>query len=313
MSSIKTWQIGGVRVTRIAEGPDFAIDPSLLFPIDRQSALEHAWLRPRFVTTSGELLMTIQAFVLETEDRRIVVDTCIGNDKRRHAPMWNNLQGPFLHDLAAAGYPPECIDTVICTHLHVDHVGWNTRWVEDRWIPTFPNARYLFARLEWEHWCAEVERKNNIVAAAATEAANMMQTDELIEDSIRPIMDAGLHEFVETNHRLTAEVALEPAPGHTPGHVSVRIDSRGSRAVLTGDLMHHPLQCARPELGTHIDWDNDRGHRTRIDFFNELADKPVFVLGSHFVAPTGGYIRTHGKTWRFAVDPPASPPSPRSP
>ena len=311
MSAIKTWQIGAVKVTRIAEGPDFPVDPSLLFPIDREAVLEHDWLQPSFATAGGDLLMTIQAFVLETAGRRVIVDTCIGNDKRRHAPMWDNLQGPFLGDLATAGYPPETIDMVICTHLHVDHVGWNTRRVEGRWVPTFPNARYLFGRVEWEHWCSELERQTRAGAGAETEAARMMQTAALIEDSIRPVMDAGLHDFIETNHRLTAEVVLEPTPGHTPGHISVRIDSRGERAVLTGDMIHHPLQCARPELGTHIDWNPERGHRTRLDFLRQFADRPVLILGSHFVAPTAGYVRADGKHWRFSPDPPtAEPPTP---
>ncbi len=307
MSAVATWQIGAVKVTRIAEGADFPVDPALLFPIGREAVLEHPWLQPKFATAAGDLLMTIQAFVIEAGGRRIIVDTCIGNDKRRHAPMWNNLQTSFLEDLTAAGYPPASIDTVICTHLHVDHVGWNTRWVEGRWIPTFPNARYLFARIEWNHWRSEVGRQQHAGAGAGTEAANMMQTDALIEDSIRPVMDAGLHELIETSHRLTPEIALEPTPGHTPGHVSVRIDSGGARAVLTGDMIHHPLQCVRPNVGTHVDWDHQLGHRTRVDFLRALADRPVLVLGSHFVTPTGGYIRSDGKRWRFTADPQLPP------
>src|SRR5213075_3208540 len=159
------------------------------------------WLRPHFADERGRLKMSIHALVVETPERRIVVDTCLGNDKEgRRIPTWNNLQGPFLADLAAAGYPRESIDRVLCTHLHVDHVGWNTMLVDGKWVPTFPNARYLIGRKEWEHWSVSQEADFR----------------EPVEDSVRPVIEAGLADLVEPGHRVNEEVWLEPTPGHTP-------------------------------------------------------------------------------------------------
>jgi glyoxylase-like metal-dependent hydrolase (beta-lactamase superfamily II) len=296
---LNVWHVGDAKITRVVEGVDFQIDPALLFSADRNLVKEQSWLRPHFSTPSGDLVMSMHAFIIDVGKRRILVDTCIGNDKKRHAPMWNNLQGPFLSDLAAAGYPPDSIDTVVCTHLHIDHVGWNTRWIDGRWQPTFPNARYLFGRIEWDHWRREAA---DPAGGGQSEAAYMMETGAVIADSIRPIMEAGLHDLVEVDHRLSDEVYLEHTPGHTPGHVCVHIASRGEHAIITGDMIHHPLQCSLPELGTHIDWDAARGTNTRLDFFARLCGRPILVLGSHFPTPTAGWIVPHGERWRFSVN-----------
>ena len=241
-----SWQIGEVRVTRIVElelpGGTFVLpdaQPEAVRPIP--------WLRPHFVDGDGELVMSVHALVVESQGRRIVVDTCIGNDKERPIPGWSGRQGPFLDDLAGAGFPRESIDTVLCTHLHVDHVGWNTMKVDGRWHPTFPNARYLLGRVEWAHWDKEPDEMHATVMA----------------DSVRPVLDAGLVDLVESDHRVTDEVWLEPTPGHTPGHVSVRISSGGHDAVITGDLMHHPCQMARPEWASSFDSDADQARATR--------------------------------------------------
>jgi glyoxylase-like metal-dependent hydrolase (beta-lactamase superfamily II) len=224
--------------------------------------------------------------VVESKGRKLVVDTCVGNDKdRQMVPAWHKMQGPFLSDLAAAGYPRESIDRVLCTHLHVDHVGWNTMWVNDRWVPTFPNARYLIGRREWEHW-------------------SVAQDPDFrgpVEDSVRPIIDAGLADFVEPDHRVTEEVWLEPTPGHTPGHVSVRISSRGEDAVITGDLMHHPVQCSHPHWASRFDSDPDEARKTRREFLGRYSDRPVLVFGTHFATPSAGRIVRNGDTWRFVV------------
>jgi glyoxylase-like metal-dependent hydrolase (beta-lactamase superfamily II) len=167
----------------------------------------------------------------------------------------------------------------------VDHVGWNTMLVGDRWVPTFLNARYLFGRKEWEHWAAEPPGPDRDVR----------------DDSVRPVLDAGLAELVATDHRITAEVRLESTPGHTPGHVSVRVVSRGEQAIITGDLMHHPVQCAEPDWANRFDVDAAAARRTRRAFLEQHADRPVLVLGTHFATPTAGRIVRDGKAWRFAV------------
>ncbi len=280
-----TWQVGAVRVTRVAELAGIPFDSAYMFAQSTpQRVQRHAWLAPHFACADGRLLGSIHSFVIEAGKRRIIVDTGVGNDKSRRVKTWNRRQGPFLDDLAQAGYPADSIDTVLCTHLHVDHVGWNTVLLDGRWAPTFRNARYVFGRREWEYWRAE-------------QAAQ--RADESMADSVQPIVEAGMAELVDMNHALTTEVWLEPTPGHTPGHVSVRISSLGKDAVITGDLIHHPLQCAEPDLATNFDLDDDVARRTRHDFLARCANRPTLVLGTHFAPPTGGWVVDAGRAWRF--------------
>ena len=279
------WTVGAVTITRVVEMEIPTRGTFLFADALPERVQQHRWLQPHFADAEGKLRASIHAFVIEANGRRIVVDTCVGNDKARANPGWNQLQTRFLDDLAAAGYPADCIDTVLCTHLHVDHVGWNTHLVEGHWVPTFTRARYLFARTEWEHWSTEEDP---------------MQRD-VIADSVRPIVDVGLCELVETNHRVTDTVWLEPTPGHTPGHVSVRIRSNGVDAVITGDLMHHPVQCAEPDWASHFDSDPTIARATRRAFLARYADTPILVLGTHFATPTGGRIVSDGAAWRFVV------------
>ena len=285
------WQVGDVRITRVAELGGAPFPSTFMFPAATPELVQrHAWLRPHFAHADGRLFGSIHSFVIESGKRRIIVDTCVGNDKPRAIKAWNLLQGPFLADLALAGFPADSIDTVLCTHLHVDHVGWNTRLVNGKWMPTFPKARYLFGRKEWEHWASEAAKHND---------------GDVMGDSVKPILDAGLAELVDMDHTLTPEVRLEPTPGHTPGHVSVRISSRGEDAVITGDLMHHPLQCAEPGLANNSDVDAAAARRTRRDFFARYSNSPVLVLGTHFAPPTGGWVVDAQPAWRFELAPPA--------
>jgi glyoxylase-like metal-dependent hydrolase (beta-lactamase superfamily II) len=280
---VTRWRIGAVAVTRVVEMEGPGPGTFLFAEATPERLLQHAWLRPHFLTDDGRTIGSIHAFVVESEGRTIVVDTCVGNDKPRAVKNWNMRQGRFLEDLAEAGYPRERVDTVLCTHLHVDHVGWNTMRVGGRWRPTFPNARYLFGRKEWEHWSVTPDPHDGAVQG----------------DSVRPVLEAGLAELVEMDHRLSGEVWLEPTPGHTPGHVSVRIASRGEEAVITGDLMHHPVQCARPEWASRFDVDAEAARRTRRAFLERFADRPVLVLGTHFATPTAGRVLRDGPLWRF--------------
>jgi len=229
--------------------------------------------------------MSVHALVVESQGCKLLVDTCVGNDKERPIKGWNRRSGPFLEDLAAAGHPAASIDRVICTHLHVDHVGWNTRLEHGRWIPSFPNARYLFGRTEFEFWSGVDDARYG----------------DVMGDSVRPVLEAGLVDLVDTDHAVTDEVRLESTPGHTPGHVSVRIASAGEEAVITGDLMHHPVQCAHPEWGSSADWDAAMARATRLAFLERNADKPTLVLGTHFATPTAGRIVRDGRSFRFAV------------
>jgi len=281
------WKIGDVSVTKIVElemtgGTRFLfpqVTPELIKPI--------AWLQPHFADENGRLRMSIHTFLVETPAHRIVVDTCLGNDKQnRRIPHWNDRQGPFLADLADAGYPADSIDTVLCTHLHVDHVGWNTMLRDGRWVPTFPNARYLMGRAEYEHWSTNTQRED---------------MRHILADSVTPILDAGLATLVETDHRVCDEISLTPTVGHTPGHVSVMIESRGERALISGDFMHHPCQIAHPEWDTTADSDPQQGILTRRMMFERLADTPVLVIGTHFAGATAGRIVRDGAAYRLDV------------
>jgi len=279
------WKLGSVRVTSVKE-IELPIPGAGLVPEATPERLaKHAWLSPRYVTPNGELRLLIQALVVESCGKRIVVDTCVGNDKERTLPPLDHLATSFLADLAAAGFPRESIDTVVCTHLHVDHIGWNTMKVGGRWVPTFPNARYLVVRREWEHWSKEDDRTMG----------------DLLGDSVRPVFEAGLVELVEPGHVVTDEVSLEPTPGHTPGHVSVRIRSGGAEGVITGDLMHHPVQCAHPDWGSNADSDGPAAAATRRAFLAAQAGRPVLVIGTHFAGPSAGRIVRDGAAYRFEV------------
>ena len=293
MSTTLSWKIGDARITRVQEfeapGMSFIIPdavPANLLPIP--------WLAP-FLAPDGEAVGSIHALVVEVDDRRVVVDTCIGNDKQRGVPVWNQRQGPFLDDLEAAGFPADSIDTVVCTHLHVDHVGWNTRLVDGEWVPTFPNARYVVARPEWEHW-------SQFEVTATTGPLNK-DLPRILADSVQPIFDAGLVDLVDVDHVISPSVRLEPTPGHTPGHVSVHIGSasEGADAVITGDCFHHPVQFAYPGWFDVADSDSEMATATREKFMASYGDTPTLILGTHFAGPTAGHIVSDGDGWRFVA------------
>ncbi len=280
-----SWRIGDVKVSTVVE----VQAPGLQFVLPEatpEACSRIPWLFPHFVTPQGDPIAAIQSYIVESQGKRIIVDTCIGNDKKLAQKFWAMRSGPFLHDLAEAGFPRESIDTVLCTHLHVDHIGWNTMLVNDTWVPTFPKADYLFGEIEWDHW----------------QTSDVPGTEWLIEQSLQPILDAGQHTLVPTDHRITDEVTLEPTPGHTPGHVSVRIRSQGMEAVITGDLMHHPSQIVHPEWQCTFDSDPAQGCATRKAFVERHANTPVLILGTHYAQPSAGRIVRDGDSYRLVVE-----------
>jgi glyoxylase-like metal-dependent hydrolase (beta-lactamase superfamily II) len=273
---MNSWQIGEVKVTRVVEMQVSGGSRFILPDATREACLPISWLAPHFMDEQGNLIMSIHALVVDTGSRRIIVDTCIGNDKQRSIPNWSNLQTSFLTDLEAAGYPRESIDTVLCTHLHVDHVGWNTMLVDGQWLPTFPNARYLLADREFEYWDGE-----------EPDALN----DGIMDDSVRPVVDAGLVDLVDWQHQVCPEVSLEPTPGHTPGHVSVHIRSNGAEALITGDFMHHPCQMTRTDWCSPADSDSVQGQKTRESVLAKYVDSDVLIIGTHFATPSAGHVK----------------------
>lgn len=280
----QVWTIGDVRVTRIVETVS-AIPPNMLYPNASLETLSDdlEWLQPHFIDFQGQMLLSIHTFLVQSGDLRILVDTCVGNGKEIALPSLAAPETRFLEHIAEAGFPRESIDRVLCTHLHFDHVGWNTFQQDGKWVPTFPNARYLFGTDEWAYW-------RDVEDPFGTSSQ---------EQAILPVLDAGLVDLVESTHEINEEVRLIPTPGHTPGHVSVEIQSRGESAVITGDLFHNPLGFAHPDWEDTADVDGKRAHASRVEFMKRFGNLPVLVLGTHFAAPTAGRIVSDGNAYHF--------------
>jgi glyoxylase-like metal-dependent hydrolase (beta-lactamase superfamily II) len=286
---IKHWKIGDVEVARIVEINAFEDNMwMLLKDCTPEQVQQHRWLVPHFCTPAGMMLISFQAFVLRSRGKNVMIDTCIGADRKREYDVFCNLQTTFLEDLAAAGFPPESINAVLCTHLHFDHVGWNTKLVNGRWVPSFPNARYLFGQREWDHW---VHMKNT----------GGYHDFEHLHDSIEPVMEAGLVDFIGPDYQVTDEISLIPTPGHTPGHVSVLIRSGGQEALITGDMLHHPIQLIEPERHGNFDMDKEQGARTRRAFVARFANTDTLIIGSHFADPTSGWVVSDGDSWKLKI------------
>jgi glyoxylase-like metal-dependent hydrolase (beta-lactamase superfamily II) len=287
------WCVGDFTIERVIEFEAPVLDPYVLFPDATKEAIDthRHWLEPGLLDPeTGMLILAFHSFVIRTPRHIILVDTCGGNDKNRpdraryHMNRW-----PYLDNLSASGVRPEDVDFVLCTHLHVDHVGWNTRLLDGRWTPTFPNARYLFGRREWEFWQAEFKDSGSIES-------------HHYEDSILPVVEAGQAVFVENDHAIEDGLWLSPTPGHTPGQVCLHLSSGGREAVMTGDLMHHAVQCAEPDWSTCFCSDPALSRRTRRSFLDRYAETDTLVLPAHFPTPSGGRIVRGGDAWRFVFE-----------
>ena len=278
------WNVGKVKITKIVELETVGSTRFILPLASNEEIQKLPWLIPHFATEEGRLKMSIHALIVETPSRRIVVDTGLGNDKEgRKVPTWNNRKSSFLETMTAAGFAPDSIDTVLCTHLHVDHVGWNTRLVDGQWAPTFANARYIFGKTEFEHWRDHSEE--------ADKAA-------VFNDSVKPIADAGKADLVASDAKLCDEITLIPTPGHSPGHMSLLIRSGGDEGLLTGDVAHHPCQMAHLDWSSTADSDSVKSAATRRELFGRFADTPTLVIGGHFNA---GHIKRDGNAFRFVA------------
>jgi glyoxylase-like metal-dependent hydrolase (beta-lactamase superfamily II) len=280
-----TWQVGRVKITRIVE-MDLPVPATAVIPQATPAELrKSAWLYPHFVSEDDSILkLSVHALLVDAPGLKLVVDTCVGNDRPREITGGEPLATPFLQYLGEAGWSRDGVDAVVCTHLHVDHVGWNTMLENGKWTPTFPKARYLIGRSEYDFWSTHKDEEQ--------------QT--MLSDSVKPILDAGLAQLVELDHVISPEIRLTPSIGHTPGHVSVVIESEGERAVITGDMAHHPSQLA------HLDWafgdhDPKAAVLTRSRLFGEWANQPILVIGTHFPAPTAGHVVRDGAVFRFEV------------
>ncbi|ATZ23219.1 putative quorum-quenching lactonase YtnP [Streptomyces lavendulae subsp. lavendulae] len=290
-SSATGWSLGDIAIRRVDEIElPRATGPWLLPGATKEVLDEASWLRPDFADAEVPRLAS-HSFAVEAGGLRIVVDTGIGNGKARANPAWNGLDTDFLARLAAAGFAPESVDLVITTHLHTDHVGWNTRRAGHDWISTFPNARYLTSRTEWDHWAA----------TDLDEARTQM-----FRDSVHPVRDAGQYDLVnvpEQSHEVAPGVFLVPAPGHTPGQVAVELRGSDRRALITGDSIHHPVQLSHPHLHSCVDIDPAQAVRTRTQLLDSLADTDALLLGTHFPQPTAGTVRRANGRYRLLAEP----------
>lgn len=287
------WSIGDVSITKVVEldmtlGLDFV---EQILPLSSKAEIEALdWLKPQYVR-DGQVMMGVYAFLIDTPSRKVLVDTGVGNTKTRAAEAWNMLDTEFLRNFTAI-WQPNDVDVVVSTHMHLDHVGWNTHLVDGRWEPTFTNADYYFIEPEYQHW--------KRLADAGDRVSEFIDAVSVFDDSVLPVVDAGLATFVEPDVEITPEVALLPSHGHTPGHVSVLVESNGGSAVITGDLMHVPCQMAYPEWSNVYDTDPNAAAATRRAFLDRFADTDTLVIGTHFGTPTGVKVRRDGRAFRLA-------------
>ena len=245
------------------------------------------WLIPTFADERGRLKMAVQSFLIETGGRKILVDTGLGNEKTgRMVPTWNGRVDDFLERLAAAGFGPDDVDIVVNTHLHVDHVGWNTRLVEGAWVPTFPKARYVTGRTEFGYWrdqTADPEHR------------------QVFDDSVRPVADAGLYDLVDDGGEIAPGLTAIATPGHSIGHMSLRLRSGAEDAVLGGDVIHHACQLAHPDWSATPDYDQRQSAATRRVFFGQLAGTRTLFVAGHGPDGIGGLVTREGNGFRLVI------------
>jgi glyoxylase-like metal-dependent hydrolase (beta-lactamase superfamily II) len=278
------WTVGNVTLTSVIEDETLHVPPEFFFP-DATAAdvIRHPWLVPDYADENGNIGLRVQAVVVEDGDRTILVDPCVGHHKKRPLFFWNEMEWPFLERFAEAGFDVESIDTVVHTHLHADHVGWGTHLVNGDWVPTFTNARHLYTARELEYCRGD---DNDGIAG-------------VYADSVAPVIAAGLSEIVDEDADLGGGIRLEPTTGHTPGHVSMWIESEGERALISGDFLHHPVQCAEPHLAEIGDFDVDQARDTRSRMLRRVEETGALMLGTHFTGLPAGRVVAAGDVWRF--------------
>lgn len=285
--SNQRWTVGEYTITSVVEDQLSKVPPAMFYPKrSEQDVQRHPWLVPDFADERGRISFRVQAFVIEGRGRCLLVDPCVGNDKRRDLPQWNMRNWPFLEQLAQAGFPLERIDTVVHTHLHSDHVGWDTQLVGGSWVPTFLAARYLYTARE-----------------LAFSKNSKSETQDAYADSIAPVIAAGLADIVDDNAELAYGIRLESSAGHSPGHVSLWIESGGELALITGDVVHHPVQCAEPDWYQSFDEDPEAARSTRHRLLQTASKQNALVLGTHFPNRPAGKIVQDGAAYRFVPVP----------
>ena len=281
------FNVGDFTVHRIIEQETTFLQANDALPTLTPEVLaeNRGWLQKTGALDANDtLILCFQSYIIKTPHHTILIDTCIGNDKPRPLrPKWNmKTDDAYMRALAASGFSVGDIDFVMCTHLHVDHVGWNTRLENGRWVPTFPKARYLFSKTELDFWLAE----------------NAKAELPPIVDSVIPIVEAKMCDLVTSDHAVDDLVSLIPTPGHTIDHYAVKLGRGGKDAVITGDLIHTPLQAKWPDLAMRIDYDPNQSSATRWKFLESLCDTSTQCCFAHFPSPSRGYIKRWGDGFR---------------
>ena len=279
-----------ITIHPVVEQQGAHFDALEFFPTLTKEVLEEnrPWLQPAFIDpATGRLVLCVQSFVIKTQHQNILVDTCVGNHKPRPArPFWNMMRSDrFEKNLGAAGLTVNDIDYVMCTHLHVDHVGWNTRLENGRWVPTFPKAKYVMADRELAHW---TQKEKDDPASVPW-----------ITDSVLPIIEANRAQIVASDFALNDAVKFIPTPGHTIDHCSVLVGRPGLDALITGDMIHSPIQGKYPELGMRADYDSRQAGQTRRQVFDRFRDEPTIMCITHFPSPSTGRVRSWGDGYKF--------------
>ncbi len=277
-----SFRIGHAVVTPIVEMIDHSFGFLRFFPLATEADLQAnlSWMVPdHYDPVRERILLSMHAWLVEVGGKRILIDGCVGDGKQRTGrPDWCGLHTGFLDRLAQAGATPEMVDYVLCTHLHADHVGWNTKLADGRWVPTFPNAKYVFSRREYEFWQAQDQQ--------AKPGPHL----EAYRDSVLPIIEAGQAMPVDDNHVIEGVLTLEPAPGHTPGHVAIWLDGGSDAGVFTGDIIHHPVQALNPGWSCMGCIDPVQATTTRYRLLERCADTGATLFPGHFMAPHAARI-----------------------
>jgi glyoxylase-like metal-dependent hydrolase (beta-lactamase superfamily II) len=286
---LRSRMIGAFKVSSLIEyyGPTHI--PEIAFTqFDRSCLAEHhSWLTPQhYVPESDRLVIAVQLWMVQTGSDVILIDAGVGNGKRRPIERMNMLNTLVLQWMAAAGAPPEKITHVVMTHLHSDHVGWNTIMVDGRWVPTFPNARYLVPKENYDQWQHLIQGGQN-------------PDNGSFADSVLPLVDAGVVEFIENQKQVAGCLEVEAASGHTPGHLTFRLRSEGQEGLFAGDVLHHPFQVVRPDSNSAFDFFPDVARRTRAAVLASAAASGALVMPCHFGPPCCGYIRKQAGAYRF--------------
>ena len=280
----EAFRIGTYRVYRIEEWQGGFSPPAALFAEFEGDAFasEASAFEPDFYR-DGLIYAFLQSWVIDTGTERIIVDTGAGNDKDRPGiPVFGKLQTSFLDNLAAAGFSPDDIDKVFCTHLHIDYVGWNTRLVDGEWVPTFPNAEYFFPRIEEEAWNPAKELYADLAGAHVN--------TNVFEDSVAPVLAAGQGHLVEDGDSVAPDMTAWTAPGHTPGHMVLIVENGGESALFTGDILHHPMQIAQPDWNSVYCEDRPSAAATRRRVLERASATGARIVPAHFGSPHWAFV-----------------------